>query len=380
MYAVILAGGGGTRLWPLSSPARPKPFLPLLGERTLLQLTRDRLAGLVAAEDIFVVTDRRYGAFARAQLPDAAIIEEPLGRNTAAAVALATLAIDRPDEEPMLVLPADHRIADAEAFRAVLGAARSLAAGGLDIARPLITLGIEPTGPATTYGYVVPASTGGTPTAGIPAHRVERFVEKPERALAEALLAGRPPASWNAGIFCWQRGAIHEALERHAPDLLEGVREALQADGGLDPERYAAVRSTSIDYAVMEPAAAAAQVAVIPMSVGWSDLGSWTALLEALGAPVEVTGRVVPAGEGTELGPDDLLVSRADERLAIVAGPASMAPEADPRAHLTGARRARPLVEALLARVTLADRGGQGPAAEGGARPGSEPPGGLSRS
>lgn len=352
MYAVILAGGGGTRLWPLSSPERPKPFLPLLGERTLLQLTRDRLVGLVAAEEIFVITDQRYGALARAQLPDAAVIEEPLGRNTAAAVALAALAIERADEEPMLVLPADHRIPQVERFRSVLGAARSLAAGGLDIARPLITLGIEPTGPATTYGYIVPASTGGVSASGMPAHRVERFVEKPERALAETLLAGRPPASWNAGIFCWQRGAIREAFERHAPDLLAGVHRALRADGQIDAERYAAIRSTSIDYAVMEPAAAAGQVAVIPMSVGWSDLGSWTALLEALGARPEVTGRVVPAGEAVQLGPDDLLVSREDGRLCLTDGPADRPPASDPRAHLSQAGPARDLVEALIERVS----------------------------
>ncbi|HEX5465858.1 MAG TPA: mannose-1-phosphate guanylyltransferase [Candidatus Limnocylindrales bacterium] len=352
MYAVILAGGGGTRLWPLSSPERPKPFLPLLGERTLLQLTRDRLAGLVATEDIFVVTDQRYGALARAQLPDAAVIEEPLGRNTAAAVALATLSIDRPDEDAMLVLPADHLIPEVERFRSVLGAARSLAAGGLDIARPLITLGIQPAGPATTYGYIVPASAGGEPTAGIPAHRVERFVEKPERAQAEALLAGQPPASWNAGIFCWQRSAIRDAFERHAPDLLEGVRGALRAGGGLDPERYATLRSTSIDYAVMEPAAAAGQVAVILMTVGWSDLGSWTALLEALGAPVDVSGRVVPAGEAVQLGPDDLLVSRGDGRLWLTDGPAALPPASGPRAHLSQAGSARDLVDALIERVS----------------------------
>ena len=114
MYAVILAGGGGTRLWPLSTPDRPKPFLPLLGDRSLLQLTADRLVGLVDADAVFVVADRRHGDLVRAQLPAATVVDEPMGRNTAAAIALAAAAIARPADEVMVVLPADHRIARPE--------------------------------------------------------------------------------------------------------------------------------------------------------------------------------------------------------------------------------------------------------------------------
>src|SRR5579862_4173413 len=130
MYAVILAGGGGTRLWPLSSPERPKPFLPLLGERTLLQLTADRLVGVVEPDSIFVVTDRRYETLVREQLPTATILAEPVGRNTAAAIALATITIDRDDDEVMLVLPADQTVERAALFGAVLADAdRELARG-----------------------------------------------------------------------------------------------------------------------------------------------------------------------------------------------------------------------------------------------------------
>ena len=355
MYAVILAGGGGTRLWPLSRPDRPKPFLPLLGERTLLQLTADRLAGLVAPADVTVVTERRYAGLVRDQLPGAAVVAEPEGRNTAAAVALAAAAVERPDGEPMLVLPADHLVLDEAGFRAVLAAAGELAGGGLGVAAPLITLGVRPSGPESGYGYIVPAK-GGETVRGRLVQRVARFVEKPDRAVAEELLAGSRPASWNAGIFCWQRGAIRLALARHAPDVHAGVVAALSAGQPPDPDAYGAIRSISIDYAVLEPAAARGEVLVLPIDVGWSDLGSWTVLLQALGAGPAVSGRVVQPGEGVELGPDDLLLSRTAAGLALRDGPGTMDPDEAPRALLRHARPDARLIEALLRRVAKAER------------------------
>jgi len=171
MYIVILAGGGGTRLWPLSRPERPKPFLPLLGDETLLQRTVARILPLVGSvHDVFVVTDRKYGHFVRDQVPDVQLIVEPAGRNTAAAIALATRMIERPDHEVMAVLPADHWIRDEPEFRDVLGnAATGLAAATpFDIEAPLVTLGVRPAFASTAYGYLVPEPLGGRTIAGDP--------------------------------------------------------------------------------------------------------------------------------------------------------------------------------------------------------------------
>lgn len=353
MYAVILAGGGGTRLWPLSTPERPKPFLPLLGDRSLLQLTADRLSGLVSDEDVFVVTDRRYGALVRAQLPVARLVEEPMGRNTAAAVALATLAIERPDDEVMAILPADHRIARIDAYRRVLEtAADRLTGHPFDIAEPLVTLGIQPSYPATGFGYVRPVPGRATPIGDMSAAPVERFEEKPTPERAAELVA-MPGVAWNAGMFLWRRQVIRDALARFAPDILEAVAAALRAD--TLESAYPGIRATSIDYAVMEPASAAGQVVMGGMDVGWSDLGSWSALLADLGAG-DLTGRVVPAGEAVVAGVDDLVVVRRDGRLAVMAGPGTIADEPGPCAVLEGASARRAVIDALVARVTTAER------------------------
>ena len=353
MYAVILAGGGGTRLWPLSTQERPKPFLPLLGERTLLQLTADRLAGLVADDAVYVVTDRRYGDLVRAQLPRATVIEEPMGRNTAAAVALATIAIDRPDDDVMAILPADHRIARPEAYVRILrSAAVHLTGHPFGIAEPLVTLGIEPSHAATGFGYVRPVPGQGEDIGGLWAHPVERFEEKPTLERAAELLA-IPGVAWNAGMFLWRRGVIRAALGRFAPDILAAVAGAWAA-GTLDAT-YPTTRSTSIDYAVMEPASLAGQVVMGAMDVGWSDLGSWTALLADLGAG-NVAGRVVQAGESAEVGTLDLAILRRAGALAILAGPGTIAGEPGPSALLQGAAPQRAVIEALVARVTEAER------------------------
>jgi mannose-1-phosphate guanylyltransferase len=187
MYAVIMAGGGGTRLHPLSRPERPKPFLPLLpsGE-TLLQATARRLP----TDDITVVTDRRYERFVRDQLPDAHLLLEPMGRNTAAAIALATIAIDRPDDEVMLVVPADAYIQpDSEGiYTKVLRDAEPLARDAFEIHDPLVTFGVEVTGPATQYGYLIPKLATRRRVGGLDAYELDRFEEKPTPDRAEMLL------------------------------------------------------------------------------------------------------------------------------------------------------------------------------------------------
>jgi mannose-1-phosphate guanylyltransferase len=317
VYAVVLAGGGGTRLWPLSRPECPKPFLRLLGDETLIQRTVARLAPLVEPRDVYVIAEERHLSLIAEQLPAIPVrnrIGEPVGRNTAAAVALASELIDRPDDEVMLVLPADAHIADEEGFRAALVAAAEVARGG-----SLVTLGVNPDGPETGYGYVM-AKPPAREVAGRPTFDVDRFVEKPtaERA-AEMIATGL--ASWNAGIFAWTRATIRDRLERHSPDILAAVH-AVVADGTLEAMRagYPSVRATSIDYAVMEPASLEGAVAVVPMSVGWSDLGSWSALRDAWRAAAGVSARgAVGLGNRHDVGSTDSLVL-AGGRLVVTIG------------------------------------------------------------
>jgi mannose-1-phosphate guanylyltransferase len=345
MYAVILAGGGGTRLHPLSRPERPKPFLPLLDDRSLLQRTVERLTGLTA--DMTVVTDRRYERLVREQVPAAAVVVEPLGRNTAAAIALATLTIERPDDEVMLVLPADQTVEDGEVFRAVLRQAEHLATGSFDIEDPLVTLGIRIDRPATEYGYLIPDLARGETTDGLRAYPLLRFEEKPKPARAEEL-AKQEGVAWNAGIFLWRRRTITAALGRYT-GLLQSLGPMAGSPASLERAYEAIQRPVSIDYAVMEGAAQSGQVVMASMDVGWSDLGSWTALLAALGA--RGSGAVVQAGETVQVEDDDLVVRRIGDRLGVIAPPErGRMTAAQPIAVLRGTGPDRTLVEQLLER------------------------------
>ena len=348
MYVVIMAGGGGTRLWPLSTPERPKPFLPLIDDRTLLQRTVDRVLPL-APSRISVVAAAGYADLIRRQLPGVEIVAEPAGRNTAAAVALATVAIDRPWDEVMVVLPADHTIEKEDVFAGVLGAAAEhLATGALGLEDPLVTLGIRMDRPATEYGYLRPRREAGGDAGGLRAYPLEAFIEKPDARQASALFDEGGGIAWNAGMFLWRRRAIHAALRDFAPDILVDVEAGVGA-GDL-AGAYARIRRTSIDYAVMEAAALGGRVVMGAMDVGWSDLGSWTQLLEALGIR-GVEGRVVQAGASDAAGPGDLIVRRVDGRLALEPGPREGILDAvGPSAILEGGGPHRAVVEALLAR------------------------------
>jgi len=358
----------------LSRADRPKPFLELIGEGTLLQATVARLSPLVQPRDVYVVTDQRYRDLCREQLADVPaenIIGEPQGRNTAAAVALAAAAIDRPADEVMVILPADHRIVDDEGFRDALATAARAAADG-----SLVTLGIEPTGPETGYGYVIAREDAGTATAagaatgastatgadtgsapGPAAHPVERFVEKPTRERAtELLTSGR--AYWNAGIFVWRRDALLEGLERHASAILSPIRAAMASGEDL-ASAYPSVEATSIDYKLLEPASVEGKVRVVPVGVGWSDLGNWATLLEALAegaGGAEVVQHSGAGGQVIDVGSRNVMVHAAGGRVIATVGLRDLIVVDTPDAVLICARDAAQDVKAIVERLATEGR------------------------
>ncbi len=350
MRAVILAGGSGTRLWPLSRRSMPKQFLPLAGERSLLRQTVARVRPLVG-DDVVVVTAADTGFLAARQLeeegidPADRVLAEPVGRNTAPAIGFA--ALGAVPDTVLLVLPSDHAIRDEDAFRRALAAAARVAAAGW-----LVTFGIQPDRPETGYGYI----RMGDPLPGYDgARRVERFVEKPDRETAEAYLADGGYA-WNSGMFALRADRLLEELGAHAPD----VRAALEplapyADGARPAPRdlYEAVPKISIDYAVMERSD---RVAVIPVDPGWSDLGSFDALAGVL--EPDGDGNVVRAGQGGEAvvleGTDNLVL--ADGRVVAAVGLSGTVIVDTPDALLVCARDRSQDVRRVVERLEAAGR------------------------
>lgn len=270
LIPVILSGGSGTRLWPLSRPEMPKQFLPLTGAETMLGLTLARTMGLRGAGAPIIIAGGSHATLIERQFPgDFPLILEPCGRNTAPAIALAALAVEDP-ASVLLVMPSDHVIADVGAFHDAVGKALPLAADGW-----LMTLGIAPDAPETGYGYI---ALGESLAEG--AQRVDRFVEKPDREKAEAMLAAGDHV-WNAGIFLFRADAYLAVLGAFRPDMLAAVTAAIEKgtrDGRHvlpDAESFAACPADSIDYAVMEQSE---RVGCVPVDMGWSDVGSWDVL------------------------------------------------------------------------------------------------------
>jgi mannose-1-phosphate guanylyltransferase len=349
MYAVILAGGGGTRLWPLSRPERPKPFLPLIGEDSLLQRTVARIAPVIGEDNVFCVVDRRHGQLVREQVPGVGLLVEPSGKNTAPAITLASVAIERPDDEVMLVLPADHWIEDEDAFRRIIAIVTDrLALGAFDIDDPLVTVGVRPTSASTDYGYLRPDTMHGTRIDGLSVYPLMAFEEKPVEARARELI-NLPGISWNAGMFAWRRRAIMAALEKYT-SLMMLIEQSWTSDLALGGA-YDRITPISIDYAVMEGAADDRQVVMASMDVGWSDLGSWTALLEAIGIP-GIEARVIQPGETVEVTDDDLIVERVGDRVVAPPPKEATITSFTTLALLKGARRFEAQVDELLARCS----------------------------
>jgi len=293
LYPVVMAGGSGTRFWPLSRRARPKQFLALATDRPLIVETVNRLKGLATPGRTYVVCGPVHARAVRRllpRLPAANVVVEPIARNTAPAIGLATLHVQRRDPEGVLaVLPSDHHVANVPGFQAVVRRAAAVARSGA-----LVTLGIRPTRPETGYGYV----RVGEPIDG-GAARVRSFVEKPDAPTAAQYLASGEYL-WNGGIFVFTARAMRDAIDRHLPEL-GAVLERLAPAVGTSRypaalrKHFPAAPSVSIDYGVMEKAR---DIAVVPGDFGWSDVGSFAALPEV--RPADADGNVV-LGKGAIL-------------------------------------------------------------------------------
>ena len=271
---VVMCGGSGTRLWPLSRKALPKQFVPLVNGKSLLQLTLER-ARLLGVRQIIVASEAHrflVHECATAASVHATILLEPVARNTAAAMAAA--ALNAAPEDLLLFLPADHHIPDARAFADTIASGMAAARAG-----SIVTFGVLPTFPSTAYGYIQQGDA--LPGQGS-AHAVQKFIEKPDAQRAQQiLLAGGH--YWNAGIFLIEARALIVALQSHAPDILASCQQAVteqSTDGNfrrLAAPAFGGCRSESIDYAVMEKAG---NVAVLPFAAAWSDVGSWNAVAD----------------------------------------------------------------------------------------------------
>jgi mannose-1-phosphate guanylyltransferase len=293
-HAVIMAGGSGTRLWPLSRASRPKQLLDVVadegsadegqGAHSLLAEAFTRLQAVLPTEQIWVCTAARYGDQVRAALPELGadrLVLEPMARDTANAVGLAAaLVADVDPDAELAVVSADHVIRPVERFAEALRTAYDL----LDVRpRALVTLGVTPTSPATGFGYV----QKGAPTEVPGASEAASFREKPDRATAEAYLASGEYV-WNSGMFVWRAQTVLDALREHLPESAAGLARIVAAPAG--PERDAVLAEVfptlpkiSVDYAVLEPAAAEpGRVAVVDLDVDWLDVGSWPALANTL--------------------------------------------------------------------------------------------------
>lgn len=314
-YAVIMAGGRGERFWPRSRKAEPKQFLSLIGKKTMLQLTVERVEDLIGISNVYIVAGVEFREIILKQiphLPKENIIIEPFGRDTAAAIGLAALVLEQKNPlEVMIILPADHYVGDVNRFREVLRGA-VIAAGRKE---EIVTLGITPHRPETGYGYICQGEMLDT-FASIPAYRVTRFLEKPNLARAtEFLFSGN--YLWNSGMFIWRIDLINKLIEMHIPKLAQGLKKIKESVGTerypeVLKEVYSDLPRVSVDYGILERSS---DVLVMPGDFGWDDIGSWTALERY--APKDDNGNVLD-GKGVLLDTNDTFVFSPDKAVAAI--------------------------------------------------------------
>ena len=312
IFAVVLAGGRGERFWPVSTEAQPKAFLRLVGSESLLQATVRRVRLLLPWAQIAVVVEQKHADLVREQLPElpaANLLLEPQGRDTAAAIGLASLHIERLDPEAiMITLPADHYVPDGEAFAAVLRRALELLAPRLT---RVVTIGIPPSRPETGYGYLEVGEALVQPPG---AFRVRRFLEKPDRQMAERL-ATDGGHYWNSGIFLWRNTTIQGLFAQHMRDVWVSfcrIREAWGVQEVLVRE-YSTFKKQSVDYGVLERMEGG--VVMVRADFAWDDLGAWDALARVL--PVDVGGNVI-VGEAQPLDTTQSVIVSTGPRVATV--------------------------------------------------------------
>jgi mannose-1-phosphate guanylyltransferase len=315
MFAVIMAGGSGTRFWPASRENLPKQFLKITSDRTMLEETVRRVEHFAAPDRMLTVVGRAHTDITSRLLEGTAVkvLAEPVGRNTAACIGLAALHIKRlAKDEPIIILPADHFIADVENFAGTIRAAAEVARAGA-----IVTLGIAPTRPETGYGYI---QVAGNEDRSREYFEVERFVEKPNYETALRYMSSGD-FLWNSGIFIFTAGAILSELEICLPDLYQGLREIEEAIGGPAYESvvervYAKLPSISIDYGVMEKTAR--PIYVFKADFGWSDVGSWQALYELRNGEYDGEGNLL-LGESAIVGAKrNLVYSSAGRKVALL--------------------------------------------------------------
>ncbi|MGA9118461.1 MAG: mannose-1-phosphate guanylyltransferase [Bacteroidota bacterium] len=334
VFAVIMAGGVGTRFWPRSREKFPKHLLEIIGKGSMLQNTVKRLEGIVHTGDIFIVTNKLQRAQVIKQLPQVPennVIVEPVGRNTAPCIALAAFHVRKADPKAvMIVLPADHMILDETEYRRVIRLAVEVA----DKSESLLTVGIKPTHPETGYGYIQVDSDEkhGAEYRALGVYRVQAFAEKPNLQVAERFLASGD-FLWNSGMFVWRNDVILSELERCIPDQFSELAKIDKAIGTPQYQQtldlvYGMIRGISIDYGVMEKAGT---VYVIPASFGWNDLGSWDEVARVSGKDDSgntITGTVIqkdthnsyifsPTKVVATIGVDDLIIVNTDDALLV---------------------------------------------------------------